>query len=116
MFSGYYQGKRVLVTGHTGFKGGWISLWLKNLGAQVHGISLPPPTNPNFHEIIQAHVFVGETECDIREFKSLAAAIKKFQPEIIFHMAAQAIVRRSYAEPLETFNTNATGTANLLES
>ncbi|HZL14011.1 MAG TPA: CDP-glucose 4,6-dehydratase [Verrucomicrobiae bacterium] len=116
MFSGFYQNKRVLVTGHTGFKGGWISLWLKNLGAQVHGISLPTPTHPNFHEVIPPHAFASETIVDIRDFEPLAAAIKKISPEMIFHLAAQAIVRRSYAEPLETFNTNATGTANLLES
>jgi CDP-glucose 4,6-dehydratase len=116
MFSGFYKNKRVLVTGHTGFKGGWISLWLKTLGAQVYGLSLPPPTHPNFYEIIQAYTFTDEIECDIRDFESLATALKKFQPDIIFHMAAQAIVRRSYTEPLETFNVNAVGTANLLES
>ena len=116
MFSGFYKDKRVLVTGHTGFKGGWISLWLKSLGAQVHGLSLPPPTHPNFHEVIQPHAFAGEVECDIRDLESLAAAVGKIQPEIVFHMAAQPIVRRSYTEPLETFNVNAVGTANLLEA
>ena len=116
MFNGFYQGRRVLVTGHTGFKGGWISLWLKKLGAQVWGISLPPPTNPNFHEIIKPHAFAGEIECDIRNLHPLLAAVKKVQPEVIFHMAAQPIVRRSYVEPLETFQTNAVGTANLLEA
>jgi len=116
MFSGFYHGKRVLVTGHTGFKGGWLSLWLKNLGAHVHGLSLPPPTHPNFYEVIQTHAFAGEIECDIRNLEPLAGAVKKIRPEIIFHLAAQPIVRRSYAEPLETFNTNAGGTANLLES
>src|SRR5215471_19007684 len=116
MFNGFYQGRRVLVTGHTGFKGGWISLWLKKLGAAVHGLSLPPPTNPNFHEIIQSYAFASETECDIRSLDALAAAVKEIRPEVILHLAAQPIVRRSYAEPLETFHTNAVGTANLLES
>lgn len=116
MFSGFYQDKRALVTGHTGFKGGWLSLWLKSLGAQVHGLSLPPPTHPNFHEVIQSHAFASETECDIRNLESLAAAVEIIRPEIIFHLAAQPIVRRSYTEPLETFNINAVGTANLLES
>lgn len=116
MFSGYYSGKLVLVTGHTGFKGGWLSLWLKSLGAHVHGVSLPPPTNPNFHEVIQAHAFASETECDLRDLESLAAVVKKIRPEIVFHLAAQPIVRRSYDEPLETFNVNAVGTAHLLES
>jgi len=116
VFNNFYQSRRVLVTGHTGFKGGWISLWLQKLGAQVWGLSLPPPTIPDFHDIIKAHAFAGEIECDIRNLDALASAVKKIQPEIIFHMAAQPIVRRSYAEPLETFQTNAVGTANLLES
>src|SRR5205814_5396122 len=116
MFGGFYKGKSVLVTGHTGFKGGWLSLWLKDLGARVHGLSLPPPTHPNFHELIKQHAFESEVECDIRNLKSMAAAVKKTSPDIIFHLAAQPIVRRSYAEPLETFETSATGTANLLET
>ena len=116
MFNGFYQGRRVLVTGHTGFKGGWISLWLKKLGAAVHGLSLPPPTKPNFYEIIKSHAFASETECDIRSLNALAAAVKQIRPDVILHLAAQPIVRRSYAEPLETFHTNAVGTANLLES
>ncbi len=116
MFNGFYQGKRVLVTGHTGFKGGWISLWLKQLGAAVWGVSLPPPTHPNLHEIIHPQAFAGEIECDIRRLDELASGVKRIQPDVIFHMAAQPIVRRSYSEPLETFETNAVGTANLLES
>jgi len=116
MFSGFYQGKRVLITGHTGFKGGWLSMWLKSLGAQVHGISLPPPTHPNFHEIIRDHAFVSETMCDIRNLESLAAAVQRIAPEMIFHLAAQPLVRQSYSEPLDTFNVNAVGTAHLLES
>lgn len=116
MFAGYFQNKRVLITGHTGFKGGWLSLWLKSLGAQVHGLSLPPPTNPNFYDIIRQHTFAGETICDVRDFSLLAAAVKKIAPQIVFHLAAQPIVRRSYVEPLETLNVNAIGTANLLES
>jgi CDP-glucose 4,6-dehydratase len=116
MFNGFYQGKRVLVTGHTGFKGGWISLWLKQLGAEVSGVSLPAPTNPNLHELIDRHTFASEVPCDIRHLDALAAAVKKSQPAIVFHLAAQPIVRRSYVEPLETFQTNAVGTANVLEA
>lgn len=116
MFADFYSSKRVLVTGHTGFKGGWISLWLKKLGAQVYGVSLPAPTVPSLHEVITSHAFAGQIECDIRDREALAAAMKKSAPEVIFHMAAQPIVRRSYTEPLETFTTNALGTANLLEA
>lgn len=116
MFQSAYAGKRVLVTGHTGFKGGWISLWLQSLGAQAHGISLPAPTAPSLHEILAGRVFTAETFCDIRDFAALSAAVRKIRPELVFHMAAQPLVRRSYAEPLETFHTNALGTANLLEA
>ena len=116
LFNGFYQGRRILVTGHTGFKGGWVSLWLKQLGARVHGVSLPPPTNPNLHEVIKSHAFAGEIECDIRNFEALATAVEKIQPEVIFHMAAQPIVRRSYDEPLEPLSTNVVGTAHVLEA
>jgi CDP-glucose 4,6-dehydratase len=116
MFGNFYQSKRVLVTGHTGFKGAWLSLWLKKLGARVHGLSLPPPTNPNLHELIKQHAFESETECDIRDLHAVKGAVKNVSPEITFHLAAQPIVRRSYLEPLETFETNATGTANVLEA
>jgi CDP-glucose 4,6-dehydratase len=116
MFSGFYQNKRVLVTGHTGFKGGWLSLWLKHLGARVHGISLPPPTHPNIHEVIRESAFAGETECDLRDFSRIAACVREIAPDLVFHLAAQPIVRRSYTEPLETLNTNVIGTAHLLES
>jgi len=116
MFNGFYQGKRVMVTGHTGFKGAWLSLWLKKLGARVHGLSLPPPTLPNLHEVIQQGTFVGENIGDIRQLETLKGAVAAAQPEVVFHLAAQPLVRRSYAEPLETLQTNAMGTANLLEA
>jgi CDP-glucose 4,6-dehydratase len=116
MFGGFYSGRRALVTGHTGFKGGWLSLWLKTLGANVSGLSLPPPTNPNFHEVIKGFAFDSEVDCDVRNQEALSAAVKKADPEILFHLAAQPIVRRSYAEPIETLETNVVGTANLLEA
>lgn len=116
MFNSFFRGKRVLVTGHTGFKGGWLSLWLKHLGAEVLGLSLQPPTVPNIYEIIKAYAFAAEAECDIRSFESLQAAVLQLRPEVVFHLAAQPIVRRSYVEPLETLQTNALGTANLLEA
>jgi CDP-glucose 4,6-dehydratase len=116
MFGGIYHRRRVLVTGHTGFKGGWLSLWLHKLGSDVWGLSLPPASTPNLHEIISPRVFAGEVECDIRNLDELGAAIGRIRPEIIFHLAAQPLVRRSYLEPLATFQTNAVGTANLLET
>ncbi len=116
MFADYYSGKRVLVTGHTGFKGGWASFWLHKLGAEVHGLSLLPPTHPNLHEVIRAGTFASEVNCDIREPAPLAKAVERIRPEIVFHLAAQPIVRRSYTDPLETLETNALGTAHLLEA
>ena len=116
MFNGFYSGKRVLVTGHTGFKGAWLSLWLQQLGAKVTGLALPAPTNPNLHEIIQPGTFAREIMCDIRDAQALATAVKEVQPEIIFHLAAQPLVRLSYREPLTTFATNVNGTAHLLEA
>src|SRR5437867_2931785 len=116
MFNRYYHGRRVLVTGHTGFKGAWLSLWLKQLGAGVHGVSLPSPTQPNLHEIIQPQTFASETVCDIRKLDALEAAVRSARPEILFHLAAQPIVRRSYTEPLETLETNILGTAHVLEA
>jgi CDP-glucose 4,6-dehydratase len=116
MFADFYRKKRVLLTGHTGFKGGWLSLWLNELGAEVHGLSLPAADGPNLHELISPDCFASQTTCDIRDFGSLKAAVEKIQPEVVFHLAAQALVRRSYQDPLETFGSNATGTAHLLEA
>lgn len=116
MFDQYYSGKRCLVTGHNGFKGSWLSLWLMELGAEVHGLSLPPEQRPSLYETIPAAAFASETACDIRNFDELRAAIAEIQPEIIFHLAAQPIVRRSYEDPLETLGTNVLGTAHVLEA
>src|SRR5258708_25088708 len=116
MFNEFYKDKRVLVTGHTGFKGGWAALWLNQLGAQVSVLSLPGPPNPDLHEMLGKETFSQEIPADTRDMEALSSAVASLKPEVIFHMAAQPIVRRSYAEPLETFQTNAVGTANLLDA
>lgn len=114
MFDDIYKGKRVLVTGHTGFKGSWLCLWLQKLGANICGYSLEPETSPSHFELIQ--LSVQSEIADIRDYDRLHKALVEFRPEIVFHLAAQAFVRRSYKAPLETFNTNIIGTANVLEA
>jgi CDP-glucose 4,6-dehydratase len=112
----FWQGKRVLLTGHTGFKGSWLSLWLQSLGAQVVGYALAPPTNPSLFEM--ADVAQGMTSVigDIRDLAKLQAVFAKHQPEIVIHMAAQPLVRYSYQNPVETYSTNVMGTVHLLEA
>ena len=106
----FWQGRRVVVTGHTGFKGSWLSLWLQSMGAQVIGYALAPPTNPNLFDI--AHVASGMTSVigDIRDLSKLQAVITEHQPEVVIHMAAQPLVRYSYQNPVKTYSTNVMGT------
>ena len=113
MLSAFYSGKRVLITGHTGFKGSWLALWLKKLGSTVVGYSKPAPTDPNLNIVVREHAVTEEVVADINDTGKLREAVARFKPDIIFHLAAQPLVRRSYAEPVETFATNVIGTINL---
>ncbi len=114
MFDNVHKGKRVFITGHTGFKGSWLAFWLMKLGASVCGYSLNLPTNPNHHKIL--NLDFETISGDIRDLKKLQSAIKSFQPDIVFHMAAQSLVLKSYQSPVETFETNIIGTVNLFEA
>jgi CDP-glucose 4,6-dehydratase len=112
----FWRGKRVLVTGHSGFKGSWLTLWLNRLGADVTGISLPPVSAPNLFTEAQIERFCRSHFCDIRDAEALAARVRGARPEIVFHLAAQPLVRASYREPRETFATNVMGTVNVLDA
>lgn len=115
-FSDVYRGRRVLVTGHTGFKGSWLSLWLKQLGAELVGISLAPETKPSHWKLLGLESTVRHYELDIRQATEVARVFRATQPEMVFHLAAQPLVRRSYRGPLDTWSTNVMGTANVLEA
>ena len=114
LFGGIYKGRKVLVTGHTGFKGSWMVKWLEMMGADVFGYSLAPATQPSHIDLID--VQMGDIKADLRDADTLKAYIQKVQPEIVFHLAAQALVRPSYADPVETFSTNIMGTLNVYEA
>lgn len=115
MQQNFWQGKKVLVTGHTGFKGSWLCLWLQKLGAEVSGFSLAP-TSPSLFEQAQVSDNMTSMLGDIRDTKSLALAIENSPPDIVFHLAAQSLVRASYLDPIETYSTNVMGSLNLLEA
>ena len=111
----FWSGRRVLLTGHTGFKGAWLALWLSDLGAQVSGLSLEPETSPNLHDILGLPQRGRFVHADINDRVALSALVEAEKPEIVFHLAAQALVRRSYLAPVETFAANVLGTATLLD-
>jgi CDP-glucose 4,6-dehydratase len=111
----YWSGKRVFVTGHTGFKGGWLVAWLHHCGARVKGYALPPETDPNLFSALGIAGLCNSVFGDVRDKSALQAELLDFSPEVIFHLAAQPLVRESYRQPLETFDTNVMGTINLLE-
>jgi CDP-glucose 4,6-dehydratase len=113
---GFWSGRRVLVTGHTGFKGAWLCQWLYELGAQISAVSLPPETDPSLYSILGLGRLVVERLFDINDGPALAELLAEQKPEIIFHLAAQALVRRSYQQPVETFATNVLGIVTLLDA
>lgn len=112
----FWAGKRVFVTGHTGFKGSWLSLWLQQMGASVTGYALAPPTSPSLFEVAQVAQGMTSVIGDIRNAAELSQAMRQAGPGIVIHMAAQPLVRRSYADPVETYSTNVMGTVNVLEA
>ena len=112
----FWKGRRVFLTGHTGFKGGWLALWLRELGAEVQGYALATNTDPALWQVARIHERVSSTLADIRDSQNLADAIAAFCPEVVLHLAAQPLVRESYRVPAETYAVNVTGTLNLLEA
>ncbi|MFZ2406735.1 MAG: CDP-glucose 4,6-dehydratase [Methylobacter sp.] len=112
----FWKNKRVILTGHTGFKGSWLSLWLQSMGAQVAGYALAPPTQPSLFDIAEVGKGMTSIIGDIRDLAHLSAVFAEYKPEIVFHMAAQPLVRYSYIEPVETYSTNVMGSVNLFEA
>jgi CDP-glucose 4,6-dehydratase len=112
----FWQGRRVLITGHTGFKGSWLALWLNSLGAKVCGISLPPVSSPNLFELTRLEKIIESHFCDLSNLERLKTLVNSHSPEIVFHLAAQPLVRASYLNPVHTFATNFMGSVNVLET
>lgn len=116
MKASFWAGKRVLITGHTGFKGSWLAFWLKHVEAEVCGYALAPDSQPNLYENLGLETEIDSVVGDIRNLPDFEKTLNAFQPEIIFHLAAQSLVRKSYREPVETYTTNVLGTVNVLDA
>lgn len=112
----FWKGKRIFLTGHTGFKGSWLTVWLTKLGAEVTGYALPPPTDPSLFNLANVSNGINSVTGNVKDLQALQKAVKDFRPDIILHMAAQALVRKSYEEPVDTYATNVMGTVNILEA
>jgi CDP-glucose 4,6-dehydratase len=112
----HWRGRRVLVTGHTGFKGGWLAVWLRHLGAEVSGFALAPATEPSLYAAVRLGELVDSTIGDVRDHDSFAACVDRVRPDVVFHLAAQALVGRGYEDPVGTFSTNVAGTAVVLDA
>ena len=112
----FWLGKKVLITGHTGFKGVWLSLYLKHLGADICGVSLSPPSSPSLFDLVNLDTEIQSENCDIRNRNSLIKIFKDFNPEVVFHLAAQSLVGMSYSDPVDTYDINVMGTLNILEA
>jgi CDP-glucose 4,6-dehydratase len=112
----FWRGKRIIITGHTGFKGSWLSLWLQSMGAKLRGIALAPPTSPALFEVARVAEGMEHRVIDIRDCGAVKTELEEFQPEIVIHLAAQPLVRLSYSEPVETYATNVMGTVHVLEA
>ena len=113
---GFWKGRRVLVTGHTGFKGAWLTLWLRAMGADVVGLSDDVPTSPSLFEAGGVADGIADLRIDVRDAEAVDRAFAEHEPEVVIHMAAQSLVRRSYRDPRTTYGTNVMGTVNVLEA
>jgi CDP-glucose 4,6-dehydratase len=114
--SEFWRGRRVLLTGHTGFKGSWLSIWLRSLGAELTGFSVDVPTEPSLYALARLGDTIEWIQADVRDYDSVRAAVARIRPEVVIHMAAQSLVRRSFVDPRETYETNVMGTVNVLEA
>ena len=112
----FWQSKRIFLTGHTGFKGSWLSLWLQSMGADVYGLALPPPSSPSLFTVADVGYGMSSTMGDIRDYSVVLDSMRNCRPDLIIHMAAQPLVRASYLNPVETYATNVMGTIHVLEA